>query len=117
LFSESLKGTFGGELPDTAYPADDCLHPDELQGVTITEGMNGMWEICREGNLSVQAAPLKHRTVCFGYVIKEDQIPGRLAPAFLKKKGIPPGPSYARIKQGESIVAPDGSVITPGEVI
>ena len=32
---------------------------------------------CREGSLTVTAATLKHRIPCFGYVITEDQLPGK----------------------------------------
>ena len=35
----------------------------------------------------------------------------------LKQKGIPLGPLYSKIKNGESITAPDGSQITPTEVM
>ena len=35
----------------------------------------------------------------------------------LKARGIKPGPLYARIKAGQEIEAPDGSVIKPQEVV
>lgn len=76
-----------------------------------------MWDICHDGTLNVHAAPLKHRSICFGYVITEDDFPGKLDPMLLKQRGIPPGPLYARIKNGKTITMEDGSVITPDEVL
>lgn len=67
--------------------------------------------------MTVSAAILKHRILCFGYVIQEDCLPGKLDPILLKSKGIPVGPLYAKIKNGESIVAPDGTTIKPDDVL
>ena len=95
----------------------DELHPNEGPGKSIRKSSDGVWDVCRDGSLSVTAAPLKHRVTCFGYVIQEDAFPGKLDPALLKERGIPPGPLYAKIKNGESIIAPDGSQICPGDVV
>ena len=35
----------------------------------------------------------------------------------LKSKGIPPGPLYARIKNGENISCEDGTIIRPEDVV
>ncbi|XP_067031996.1 zinc phosphodiesterase ELAC protein 1-like isoform X3 [Acropora muricata] len=95
----------------------DRQHSNETLGRTIFENKDCLWQVCQESNLTVFAAPLKHRTLCFGYVVQEKQIPGKLDPSLLKQKGIPPGPLYSKIKNGESIIAPDGSQITPNEVM
>ena len=97
--------------------ASDNLHPNETSGRTIFEGNNGAWQVCQEGNLTVFAAPLKHRVTCFGYVIKEQQLPGKLDPDLLKLRGIPPGPLYGKIKNGETIRSPDGSLVMPADVL
>ena len=86
--------------------ASENLHPSETTGRTIRENENGLWSVCQEENLTVFAAPLKHRIECFGYVIREKQHPGKLDPNLLKQKGIPPGPLYSKIKEGEAITAP-----------
>ena len=95
----------------------DRQHPNETLGRTIFENKDCLWQVCQESNLTVFAAPLKHRTMCFGYVVQEKQIPGKLDPSLLKQKGILPGPLYSKIKNGESIIAPDGSQIIPNEVM
>lgn len=97
--------------------ASDTLHPNEASGRTIYENEEGLWEVCQEGNLSVLAAPLKHRITCFGYVIQEQQLPGKLDPILLIQRGIPPGPQYSKIKNGETITAPDGSLVKPSDVL
>ena len=97
--------------------ASDNLHPNETSGRTIFAGDNDIWQVCQEGNLTVLAAPLKHRVTCFGYVIQEQQLPGKLDPDLLKLRGIPPGPLYGRIKNGETVTAPDGSLVMPADVL
>ena len=106
----------GNTGPLDSYTTDR-QHPNETLGRTIFENKDCSWHVCQESNLTVLAAPLKHRTMCFGYVVQEKQIPGKLDPSLLKQKGIPPGPLYSKIKNGESIIAPDGSQITPNEVM
>jgi len=97
--------------------ASDNLHPNETSGRTIYEGDNSKWQVCQEGNLTVFAAPLKHRVTCFGYVIQEQQLPGKLDPDLLKLRGISPGPLYGKIKNGETVTAPDGSLVMPADVL
>lgn len=95
----------------------DKQHANETCGQTIFADEDGLWQVCQEGNLTVFAAPLKHRIMCFGYVIQEKQFPGKLDPSLLKQRGIPPGPLYSKVKNGEIITAPDGSLVTPSEVM
>ena len=111
----SLPGT--NEEQAHSSSASDSLHPNETHGGMILANDKGVWEVCQEGNLTVFAAPLKHRVTCFGYVIQEKQLPGKLDPNILKSKGIPPGPLYAKIKNGQTITAPDGSLIKPTDVL
>ena len=63
------------------------------------------------------AAALKHRVTCFGYVTQEQQLPGKLDPDLLKLRGIFPGPLYGKIKNGETVTAPDGSLVMPADVL
>ncbi len=46
---------------------------------------------------------LKHRIPAFGYAITEKDRPGRFNVEKAKALGIPPGPIYGRLKQGETI--------------
>ena len=126
--TQSLLG-FTYIVHELQYSSPDCvsewtyssdtneLHPNETCGKTITANKNGVWRVCQEGILTVLAAPLKHRTICFGYVIQEQESLGKLDPNVLKEKGIPPGPLYAKLKNGETITAPDGSLVTPKDAL
>ena len=75
------------------------------------------WDVLNDSKMTVSAAVLKHRVVCFGYVMQEAEKPGTLNVDVLKSKGISPGPLYSKIKSGESIYAKDGSEIKPEDVL
>lgn len=59
----------------------------------------------------VSCQPLKHRVTAFGYRIIEKDKPGRFNVDQAKALGIPPGPIYAKLKQGEVVTLPDGRKI------
>ncbi|XP_041460335.1 zinc phosphodiesterase ELAC protein 1-like [Lytechinus variegatus] len=116
------------QVPDTDHPhdweswkpsheAEGSLHPNEKAGRNITMNADGIYNLHEDDRHIIQAAPLTHRVPCFGYVFLEKPQPGRLDAEMLRSRGIPPGPLYARIKAGQEIEAPDGSVITPQDVV
>jgi ribonuclease Z len=51
---------------------------------------------------------LKHRVTAFGYRIIEKDRPGRFNIKKAQALGIPPGPIYGRLKQGETVELGDG---------
>jgi len=55
---------------------------------------------------------LKHRIPAFGYAITEKDRPGRFNVEKAKALGIPPGPVYGKLKQGETITLADGRKIS-----
>lgn len=66
----------------------------------------------------VRAFETKHRTTSVGYVLVEDDRPGR----FNREKAeneldIPPGPKYGRLHEGEAVELDDGRVIQPEQVV
>lgn len=56
----------------------------------------------------VSCGLLKHRVTAFGYRITEKNRPGRFDVEKAKALGIPPGPVYGRLKQGETITLENG---------
>ena len=64
-----------------------------------------------ETDYSVYAAPLDHRIPAFGYRIVEHDRPGTFDVALAQADGIPPGPLYGQLKQGETVTLADGRVI------
>jgi ribonuclease Z len=53
------------------YPVYD--HPQSTDGAPV-------WEVLDDGGVSVFAAPMSHGVPCLGYVVQEDDRPGRLMP-------------------------------------
>ena len=66
----------------------------------------------------IRAFRTEHRTVSVGYVLVEDDRPGR----FDREKAeddleIPPGPTYGRLHAGEPVTLDDGRTIQPEQVV
>jgi ribonuclease BN (tRNA processing enzyme) len=53
-----------------------------------------------------------HSIPSFGFVITEQDEPGKLDAHHLRELGIPPGPLYARIKKGETVTLPSGKTVS-----
>lgn len=59
----------------------------------------------------VQTGILEHAVPSYGFRIIEKDKPGTLQVEKLKALGVPPGPIYKRIKDGETVTLEDGRVI------
>lgn len=59
----------------------------------------------------IKSLPLKHRIPAFGYAVEEKDRPGRLRVDQAKFLGIPPGPLYGQLKNGQTITLSDGRII------
>lgn len=68
-------------------------------------------QIYEDENLRVVCAPLKHRIKAWGYAVIEKDQPGHFQAEKAKALGLPPGPLYGRLKNGETITLPDGRII------
>ncbi|XP_071942248.1 zinc phosphodiesterase ELAC protein 1-like [Antedon mediterranea] len=99
------------------YESTEPQHPSEQPGRTITKDENGIWNIFENETFIVQAAPLKHRVPTFGYIVREKDQPGSLNAKHLKDLGVPAGPLYGKLKKGESITTPDGTVVRPEDAV
>ncbi len=64
--------------------------------------------IYEDDAFSVSCEPLQHRVPALGYRVEEKDRPGHFDVAKAKALGIPPGPVYGRLKQGEWVALPDG---------
>jgi ribonuclease Z len=53
-----------------------------------------------------------HSIPSFGFVITEQDEPGKLDANHLRDLGVPPGPLYARIKKGEAVTLPSGKSVS-----
>jgi ribonuclease Z len=68
-------------------------------------------------DFDVRAFPLHHTKTCVGYTLEEHPRPGAFNPDRAKEKGVPCGPLWSRLQAGESVTAPDGTVVEPGDVM
>lgn len=84
----------------------------ELEIVEIVAGQR-----LEDERFLVETAALDHRIDCFGYRVIERPKPGPLDAAKLIRLGVPPGPLFGRIKQGEDIALPDGRLVRAAEAV
>ncbi|GAA3404644.1 ribonuclease Z [Paenibacillus hodogayensis] len=67
--------------------------------------------VFEDDRFEVLCAKLDHRIDSYGYRIVEKDKAGKLDAGKLKALGIPPGPLFGRIKQGETVTLSDGTVV------
>lgn len=85
---------------------------DTLKIHTVEPGL-----VHREDEFSVTCQPLKHRIPSFGYRVTESERPGRFDVERARALGIPSGPLYGRLKNGERVELADGRVVDGRELI
>ncbi len=88
-----IHGRLGYELDVVELAPDE---PARFDGYTIT------------------AVPVRHRGTAVGYMLAEDERPGRFDADLARSLGVTPGPEFGRLQRGETIngVAPE-QVIGP----
>ncbi|WP_295613992.1 ribonuclease Z [Chamaesiphon sp. GL140_3_metabinner_50] len=67
--------------------------------------------VYQEADFTVTCIPLKHKVPAYGYRVSETDRPGRFNLEKAKELGIPSGPLYGKLKNGEVVTLPDGRVI------
>jgi ribonuclease Z len=65
----------------------------------------------------VRCFPLRHTKPCFGYTLEEDTRPGEFHPEKAEALGVPRGPLWSRLQDGETVKTADGREVTPGEIL
>ena len=84
------------------------------------EGDDGKrhWLVFQDPSISVKAVPIQHRIPCFGFVIEEADKAGTLDATKAKNLGVQPGPDYAKLKAGQTvIVVGTGTHVKPEDVV
>ncbi|SFB44564.1 ribonuclease Z [Cohnella sp. OV330] len=79
--------------------------------------LEGDGEAFDDGRFRIETGELAHRVRSFGYRIEEHPRSGQLDLAYLASRGAAPGPLYGKLKRGEDIVLPDGSVIRAADAV
>jgi ribonuclease Z len=78
------------------------------------EGPGPVW---MADGAEVHAYPTDHGVRSQGYALVEDQRPGEFDVAAARGLGVPEGPLWGRLQRGGEVVAPDGAVVRPEQVL
>ncbi len=73
-------------------------------------------EAVHHDGAEVQAFAVEHSVRANGYVLVEEERPGRFDPEEAKRLGVPEGPAFAALQRGEEVSGSDGPV-RPGDVM
>lgn len=74
-------------------------------------------DVIRCDGYTIRAVQVIHRVSALGYVLEEDPRPGRFDVGAAQRLGVPPGPLYGRLQAGQCVELPDGSTVTPEQVL
>jgi ribonuclease Z len=118
-------GMMGREAPMRLYgpaPARRLLHQAVHLGVEslafpveIQELHDGD-SVARRG-FTVQAVGVDHRINALGYVLQEEQRPGKFDVERARALGVPSGPDFGRLQRGEPVTLADGRSVQPAQVL
>ena len=67
--------------------------------------------VFEDQEFAISCLKLKHRVPAYGYRLAEKDRPGRFNLEKAKELGIPPGPIYGQLKQGQTVTLEDGRKI------
>src|SRR5262249_34701640 len=84
----------------------------ELELVELTPGD----ALARDG-YRIETFPTAHRVTAVGYVLAEEERPGRFDTDAAAALGIPVGPERGALQRGEAVTLADGRKILPSDVL
>ena len=96
---------------------DESPLPQESFHELVEESEGGRWSLYRDRMLKVEAAVLRHRIPCWGFVVTERSSPGRLDTVKLTERGILPGPIYGKLKAGQQVTLGTGEILDPRDFL
>jgi ribonuclease Z len=73
--------------------------------------------VYRGEGFHVRAFPLRHTKPCVGYVLEEDPRPGVFYPERALALGVPRGPLWSRLQNGEAVMNEAGRRVEPSEIL
>lgn len=65
----------------------------------------------------IRAFPLDHTKTCVGYTLEELDRPGEFNPQKARELGVPCGPLWSQLQNGNEVQATDGSIVKPEQVL
>jgi ribonuclease Z len=70
-----------------------------------------------DDQLRILWRPLKHTVTCLGYRLEQHQRPGRFDPRKARRLGVPEGPLWGQLQQGQTVQTPQGERVRPEQVL
>jgi ribonuclease Z len=74
-------------------------------------------DVLERGDYRIEAFAVDHGVSSIGYALVEADRPGRFDVAAADALGVPPGPERGILQAGDPVTLPDGTVVTPDEVL
>jgi ribonuclease Z len=71
----------------------------------------------RRNGYTVHAVGVEHGINALGYVLAEDERPGRFHVEKAKALGVPSGPDFGKLQHGEPVTLADGTTVRPEDVL
>ncbi len=78
---------------------------------------NGSPVAHEDDEVTIQWRPLNHSVFCLGYRLDEHTRPGRFDPAAAEELGVPCGPLWGKLQQGQAVETPTGDQVEPDQVL
>jgi len=100
---EFLSDAVGLEMEELSFPVE--IRPLAPQ------------ESVRYSDYAISAFKVSHPGGANGYVLREDQRPGRFHIDAAREIGVPEGPLFGRLQRGEEVTLDDGRAVTPDQVM
>ncbi|MFB6266746.1 MAG: ribonuclease Z [Halodesulfurarchaeum sp.] len=89
---------------------------DPAYPVSVTEVEPGETVMRRE-DYEIRALETEHRSPSVGYALTEDERKGRFDRERAEELGVPVGPKFSQLHEGEPVELDDGTIVRPGEVV
>ena len=83
----------------------------------IVKEVEGGATIVQAEDYCIRTHTLVHTKPCLGYSLEEARRPGVFFPEKAQELGVPRGPLWSQLQGGESVSLPDGTTVTPGQVM
>jgi ribonuclease Z len=74
-------------------------------------------EALTRGDYDILPFAVEHRAEAVGYALIEHRRLGRFNPERARALGIPEGPMWGKLHKGEAVTLPDGTKVTPAELV
>lgn len=71
----------------------------------------------RDEHVRILWEPLKHTRFCLGYRLEELERPGKFDPERAQRFGVPRGPMWGKLQDGNPVTTPAGRIVQPGDVL